>query len=296
MASYKPDISHYHPVKNWDKVKESCPVLITKATQGTTYIDPTLGAFIANCESRGIPYWLYAYLNRGNELAQAQYLVKVCSQRIRSGSKYFIGYILDVEAGNSAANVQKALEWLNKQGKKTMLYTMWSEYRKYQTVIANRGSTCAWWEARYGANNGKDTSAKYPCTPGVDLHQYTSKGYCPGIPGQIDLNKIMNKPLAWYTSGTAAASSGPVYYAPAGSTLELAYNVMLGKYGSGEERKKMLANRYEEVQKFINEIQYATVDTLANGVIMGKYGSGDVRKTVLANRYAEVQKRVNQLM
>lgn len=296
MASYKPDISHYHPVRNWDKVKESCPVLITKATQGTTYIDPTLGAFIANCESRGIPYWLYEYLNKGNELKQTEFFWRVVNQWVPKNSKYFIGGIIDNEAGSAEKNVIKALQWLNSQGKKTMIYTMHSEYAKYKELIATRGSMCAWWEARYGANNGKDTSAQYPCHSGVDLHQYTSHGYCPGIPGSIDLNKIVNKPLAWYTSGTAASSSGPVYYAPAGSTLELAYNVMLGKYGSGEERKKMLANRYEEVQKFINEIQYATVDTLANGVIMGKYGSGDVRKTVLANRYAEVQKRVNQLL
>lgn len=294
MASYKPDISHYHPVKNWDTVKLNCPVLISKATQGTTYIDPTLGAFIANCENKRIPYWLYSYLNRGNELAQAQFLVNVCKQRINTNSKYFVGYILDVEAGNSAANVRKALAWLNRQGKKTMIYTMWSEYGKYKSVIADRGNLCAWWEARYGANNGHDTSDKFPCSSGVDLHQYTSKGFCPGIPGQIDLNKIMNKPLSWYTTGTAASSATPV--APAGSVLELAYNTILGKYGTGEERKQLLANRYNEVQVFINEIQYAKTDTLANWVIMGKYGSGDVRKVVLGNRYAEVQKRVNQLV
>lgn len=294
MASYKPDISHYHPVSNWNTVKENCPVLISKATQGTTYIDPTLGSFISNCELKGIPYWLYAFLNRGNELAQTQFLVKVCGQRIKSDSKYFMGYVLDVEAGNSAANVRKALEWLNKQGKKTMLYTMWSEYSKYSAVIADRGSTCAWWEARYGKNNGKDTSAQYPCNPGVDLHQYTSKGYCPGIPGSIDLNKLMNKPLSWFTTGNAATSTTAA--APSGSTLDLVYQVMLGKYGSGKARKKALANRYAEVQAFINEIASASVEKLAGNVIAGKYGSGDVRKVVLGKRYAEVQKRVNQML
>lgn len=294
MANYKPDISHYHPVKNWDLVKANCPVLISKATQGTTYIDTTLTKFIAMCEQKGIPYWLYTYLNKGGELAQAKFLVEVCRQRIKSNSKYFMGYILDVEAGNSASNVQSALAWLNQQGKKTMIYTMYAEYSRYKDVIAKRGSNCAWWEARYGANNGKDTSAQYPCHSGVDLHQYTSKGTCPGIPGQIDLNKIMNKPLSWYTSGTAVSSASAS--APSGSTLDLAYQVMQGKYGSGDARKKALANRYAEVQVFINEIALASTDTLAKNVIAGKYGSGDVRKVVLGKRYAEVQKRVNQLM
>lgn len=292
--SYKPDISHYHPVKDWDTVKANCPVLITKATQGTTYIDPTLGAFIANCESRGIPYWLYEYINKGNELKQTEFFWRVVNQRVPKNSKYFIGGIVDNEAGSAEKNVIKALQWLNQQGKKTMIYTMYSEYNKYKELIATRGNNCAWWEARYGANNGKDTSARYPCHAGVDLHQYTSHGYCPGIPGSIDLNRIVNKPLSWYTSGTAVSSV--TASAPSGSTLDLVYQVMQGRYGSGDARRKALANRYAEVQAFINEIALASTDTLAKNVIAGKYGSGDVRKVVLGKRYTEVQNRVNQLV
>lgn len=292
-TTYYPDISHYHPVQNWTEVKKHCPFIISKATQGTSYIDTTLTKFVSMCETKGIPYWLYTYLNKGNELAQAKFLVEVCRQRIKSGSKYFMGYILDVEAGNSADGVKSALTWLNRQGKKTMIYTMYAEYSQYKDVIASRGSNCAWWEARYGQNHGEYNQA-YPCHNGADLHQYTSRGYVPGIGSSIDLNRCVGKTAAWFASGTASASVS--VSAPSGSTLELAYHVMLGKYGAGDARKKMLANRYEEVQKFINEIQYATVDTLANWVIMGKYGSGDVRKTVLGKRYDVVQKRVNQLM
>lgn len=292
MASYKPDISHHHPVKDWAAVAKNCPVMISKATQGTTYIDPTLGSFIANCELKGIPYWLYTYLNRGSELAQTQYLVRVLSQRVPKDSKLFMGYILDVEAGNTASGVESALRWLNQQGKKTMLYTMYAEYSRYKDVIANRGNNCAWWEARYGANNGQDTSKTYPCHPGVDLHQYTSKGTCPGIPGQIDLNRLVNKPLTWFTDGTAASSAS----IPAGSTLDLAYQVMLGKFGKGEERKKLLANRYDEVQALINHIANSDARTLANEVIQGKYGSGDVRKVVLGSKYRAVQTLVNKWM
>lgn len=288
---YKPDISHYHPVSNWNTVQLKCDFLISKATQGTSYIDTTLNSFISGCESKGIPYWLYTYLNRGNELAQAQYLVSVCNKRIKADSKYFMGYILDVEAGNAAGNVQQALTWLNAQGKKTMLYTMYAEYSRYKSVIAARGNTCAWWEARYGSNNGKDTSANYPCHAGVDLHQYTSRGSCPGIPGNIDLNKLMAKPLSWFITGTAAASA-PAYQ----STLDLAFNVMLGAYGSGEERKKVLANRYDEVQSFINHIANTDNTTLAKEVIAGKYGSGEIRKVVLGSKYRKVQKIVNKLI
>ena len=56
MSNYYPDISHYHPVRNWGKVKSNCPFLIAKATQGTSYIDETLDTNIRECEKRGIPY------------------------------------------------------------------------------------------------------------------------------------------------------------------------------------------------------------------------------------------------
>ena len=59
-----PDISHYHPVNSWSKIKDSCSFLISKATQGTNYVDPTLDDFIAGCEKNKIPYWLYTYLNQ----------------------------------------------------------------------------------------------------------------------------------------------------------------------------------------------------------------------------------------
>ena len=80
MSNYYPDISHYHPVRNWGKVKSNCPFLIAKATQGTSYIDETLDTNIRECERRGIPYWLYAFLNRGDETAQTRFLVEVCKE------------------------------------------------------------------------------------------------------------------------------------------------------------------------------------------------------------------------
>lgn len=66
MSLY-PDISHYHPVENWNQVKAECPFVISKATQGTGYIDETLDSFIKGCEANQISYWLYAYLNKGND-------------------------------------------------------------------------------------------------------------------------------------------------------------------------------------------------------------------------------------
>lgn len=290
MALY-PDISHWKPVRNWDEVKANCGFLITKATQGTGYIDPTLFSFIQNCEAKKIPYWLYTFLNRGGEKAQAQYMVKICKPRV---GKYFQGYILDVEQNNSAAGVKAALDYLNSLGGKTMIYTMYAQYGMYKGIIGARGSRCAWWEARYGINNGKYNS-NAPCHAGVDLHQYTSNGYCAGIGNKVDLNRVCgSKKLSWFTGATKAEPAKPAAPKKTDSTLTLVYKTLKGEFGTGEARKKALGSRYDEVQKMINHIARCKASTLAGEVMANKYGTGNVRKVVLGKRYAEVQKLVNQ--
>lgn len=205
MATLYPDISHYHPVSDWDKVKANCPFLISKATQGTSYIDATLDEFITGCEENKIPYWLYTFLNKGSELAQAKFLVSTCSGKVGS---YFVGYILDVEKENTAADVKSALDYLTGLGVKTMLYTMYSQYDTYKSVITARPSDCAWWETRYGQNNGS-YSANYAPHSGVDLHQYTSKGSCSGIKGSgIDLNRLTGtKTEDWFKSANGSTAT-----------------------------------------------------------------------------------------
>lgn len=286
MSLY-PDISHHHPVTNWSQVKQNVGFLISKATQGTGYVDNTLDSFIQGCEAHGIPYWLYTYLNKGNELAQAQFMVNTCKGKV---GKHFVGYVLDVEAGNSADGVQSALNYLIGLGGKAMLYTAYKDFSLYSRVISNRPGRCAWWEARYGKNDGAYSSA-YPCHNGVDLHQYTSVGNCPGISGKADLNRLTGaKPESWFTNGINIGSNTN---SPSDPLLELVAGAMQGKYGNGDARKNALGTRYAEVQNMINHISSASASTLASEVRAGKYGNGDIRKAVLGSRYTEVQKIVN---
>lgn len=291
-----PDISHWKPVTDWKKAKANCALLISKGTQGTSYVDPTLDSFIKGCEANGIPYWLYTYLDKGNELGQAQYLVQKCKPKV---GKMFVGYVLDVEAGNAAGDVRKALDYLKTQSAKTMIYTMYSQYNRYKGVISERGSSCAWWEARYGMNTGS-YSSKYPAHPGCDLHQYTSQGSCPGITSACDLNRLTGtKAESWFRTAGAAkapATTPAKAAAPTGSTLELAIATLQGKYGVGQARKTALGSRYMEVQTLINYVATAPVLELAQGVIAGKFGNGDQRKAILGAKYQAVQNQVNKMM
>ena len=203
-----PDISRYRPVRNWSLTKQNVHFLISKATQGTTHVDPTLREFINNCEKYKIPYWVYTFLEAGDELEQARFMVDTCRPYV---GKYFCGYILDVEAeyvkpykANDPEDIAEALNYLKKTGKKAMVYINYSRYDMYKDIIDNRGDRVAWWEARYGKNNGLYEPDKYPSHEGCDLHQYTSKGSCPGIAVYdgtygLDLNRLNgNKSLKWF--------------------------------------------------------------------------------------------------
>lgn len=202
--AYYPDISHWKPVSDWEAVAKNCPFMISKATEGTHFVDSYLQTFVRKCEQYHIPYWLYTFLNAGNERAQAEYMVKICNPII---GPFFRGYVLDVESNNPAKGVQEALDYIKTQSEKTILYTMYAQYAKYLPVIMSRGERCAWWEARYGANTG---SCSMPCHVGADLHQYTSKGVCPGIGANTDLNRLTGtKEEAWFT-GKAKPEPEPV--------------------------------------------------------------------------------------
>lgn len=244
-----PDISHHHPVVDWELAKQNCAFLVSKATEGRTYIDPTLKSFVEGCEKHGIPYWLYTYLRYGNELEQAQFMVKTCKNIV---GKHFVGYVLDVEENNLVSRVSKALDYINGLGYKTMVYTMYAQHSAYKEMVQKRPSHCAWWEARYGQNDGK-YSSKYPPHDGVDLHQFTSNGTCLGISGRCDLNRIVQKGLAWYTTPL----NGEIKPVEKKSIEVIAKEVLNGLWGNGDDRKARLKAEgydYAEVQAKVNEL------------------------------------------
>ena len=71
---------------------------------------------------------------------------------------------------------------------------------------------------------------------------------------------------------------------------ELAKDVLKGKYGSGNARKKALGNRYQEVQNRVNYICYLT-----DKVMKGDYGTGEERKKALGSDYDIVQWNINRI-
>ena len=89
------------------------------------------------------------------------------------------------------------------------------------------------------------------------------------------------------------------------SIVDLANEVIAGKYGTGEARKQALGSLYNEVQAKVNEILTGkkqevkptkSVNEIVDEVIAGKWGIGEDRKTRLKNagyNYETIQSAVN---
>lgn len=110
---------------------------------------------------------------------------------------------------------------------------------------------------------------------------------------QAMVNKLLSK------------SSSPKPAAPK-SINKLAQEVIDGKHGSGDARKRSLGGRYEEVQARVNQIltgkastakpKAKSLNTLVEEVLRGEHGSGRERMVSLGSRYTEVQREVNKRM
>lgn len=225
------DLSHWQSISNWNALKENAGFLIFKATEGLTYIDPTFSTNADMCEHFRIPYFAYVYLRRGgSEPEQVQRLIDLCQSYNHNMLR---GVALDVEDHNEPGAVKTALRvaemYASLNRKKVLLYTGFAQYTIYKSVINSKSELTAWWEARYGVNDGIYHS-NAPCHTGVDLHQYTSKGRVYGIHGFVDMNRLTgSKPLSWFT-GTAEIK--PQKPGSAKNDLGLYYRAHVQTYGT----------------------------------------------------------------
>lgn len=286
--SYIADISHHNTITSWDKIKANCPFIIMKGTEGTSYTDSKVKEYIKECEARNLPYWIYTFLRKSNELAQTKYLISTMSPLIGAN---FVGYVLDVEKGNTAANVLQAYEYLKTLPYKAMFYCNSSDYQTYgySKIVNSFDDNAAFWDARYGTNNGQPHNGYLS---NADLHQYTSRGRAAGISGDVDLNQIVGKKSeSWFKtplSGKNQESTSETEK-KAGATYSGIYPVLPDKakygrnwykLGDGYKTLKDFPTQLKRVQSLVNWID----DSMAALAIDGKYGEKTKAKVTAAQK------------
>ena len=233
--------------------------VICKATEGVGYTDKYCDKLYQQAKSLGKKLGVYHFARpdlRNTATAEADWFV-----RETKGYHKEAMLILDWESGN-LKDVNWAKQWLDrvyeKTGVKPVIYMSASVMSSADwSSVAN--ADYGLWVANYGSNNGTAQESVFDRYPlkywsFYALWQYTSVGRLSGYNGNLDLNYFSGDKEAWdkYAGGKPSTSTPSK---PAEKSVnELAKEVIQGKYGNGEDRKKALGDRYDEVQARVNEI------------------------------------------
>ena len=249
-------------VSSWqagiDVSKVPCDFVIEKVSQGVTYINPDCDRVIQQCIKIGKPFGVYHYVDGSGAVAEADYFV--------NNSRGYIGkavLAIDWESGSNKAwgnygyldaLVSRVIE---RTGIKPLIYVQASAYAP--TAEVAKRHDCGLWIAQYasmsttGYQGAPWNEGKYACA----IRQYSSAGRLPGWNGNLDLNKFYGDAAAWQkyagASGTPAPAPAAVDPLAGKSDAQLADEVIAGRFGDGENRRRVLGSRYDAVQAIVNQ-------------------------------------------
>lgn len=289
------DVSSHNGNIDWGKVKSQIDFAIIRLGYGDNVERQDDSYFIKNvngCINNNIPFGVYIYsyaLNLGGSESIQSEVDHTKKMLSKISKKPFCVYI-DME-DDSTIKLGKtlltnfALEFckqITQAGYKAGVYANENWFRNYLQVstIASYGYSI--WCAKY-------SEYKPNITSNYDIWQYSSTGHINGINGVVDMNNMYNNIIGNQPTNEKTID-------------ELAKEVIAGKYGNGEVRKKALGDKYNQVQERVNQLlkqPKKSVEEIAKEVIAGKWGNGNDRKNRLTNagyNYNEVQNKVNSLL
>ena len=292
-------------ISNWqagiDLTKVSADFVICKATQGNYYTSPSFRTQYEQGLKSGKRMGIYHYAGGCSALTEAKYFLAKIEAYIGTGI-----LCLDWEStqnGNYGKSDQEwcqtFMDYVKEQTGITMfLYISAGLQGKFKTLL----KTYPLWAAQYPDYNRVNGYKATPWNEGAytcAIRQYTSMLYLDGWRSHLDGNKAYITGAEWdaYAKGFKTEA---VKEAEKISVDELAQQVLNGKWGNGEERKKALTEagyNYDEVQSKVNELcNEDEYQALARRVINGEFGNGEARKQALGDKYEKVQKWVNKLL
>ena len=263
--------------------------VIVKATEGLGSVDKYCDGFVQDALRLNIPFGYYHFALSNDPVKEATFFYDNTRNYIGKGIP-----ILDFEVPNSNAWLEtwcKAFYELS--GVRPWVY-MNSDYINSQSygtpwVKANCGLWLAGYPKYYTDYPSPDCPYRHDGWT-LAAWQFTSSLAMGGM--QIDGDFFYGDRRAWNayagTDGTGDSSDGMV---PDPTLLELATDVIKGRYGNGADRRAALGSRYDEVQAKINDL-YAK----ANKAIKGRYGNGADRRNALGDEYGIVQYIVNNML
>lgn len=304
------DVSYHNGSIDFKKVKaDGIAGVMIRAGYGRNNIDKKFKANIEGAIAAGLPvgiYWFsYAY-NQAMAIKEAEYCLAAIKPYKISLPVFFdweydsMNYAkkqgVTPNRSRITAMTKVFCDKIAAAGYKTGYYLNLDYRNNYYDESQLKGFYV--WYARY-------ISAKQTA---CDLWQYTSSGSVEGISGKVDLNYLINESLLPSSDGSAPETKPAETPKPTKTVDQIADEVISGKWGDGEDRKKKLTAagyNYDTVQARVNEKLAAkkpaapakkSVAQIVDEVIAGKWGNGDDRKkklTAAGYNYDEIQKAVN---
>lgn len=266
--------------------------VIVKATEGLGFVDKYCDGFVQDALRLNIPFGYYHFARSNDPVKEATFFYDNTKNYVGKGIP-----ILDFEVPNTNSWLETWCKtFYGLSGIKPWFYT-------YDDYINNQGygtpwikANCGLWLAGYPRAYTSYPSPNCPYKHNgwtLAAWQFTGSLAMGGM--SVDGDFFYGDRKAWNayvgssdSTSTNDSSDGMV---PGPTLLELATNVIKGKYGNGANRRAALGSRYDEVQAKVNDL-YAK----ANNVIKGKYGNGAARRNVLGDEYGIVQYIVNNML
>lgn len=287
-------------ISNWQSGMDLSAVdidfCICKATEGLGYVDPTCDNFIQQCINKNILWGFYHFARENNPEDEAQFFYDNCSNYFNHGIP-----VLDYETDNYD-NVKWCERFINKlyelSGVWCIIYLSASQCAQFNgSWIPEK---CGLWVAGYPyvMTNWTNDEMPYNVYPFsvVAMWQFTSSLIIHGFWEKLDGNIAYMDKEAWmkYANSTDNQQNVDNSNTNGKTTDDLVLETLLGEYGNGENRKRLLGSRYEEVQNRINVLY-----EIAEQVIRGDWGNGWNRETALNGAgypYEIVQRIVNEIL
>lgn len=202
------DISHHQadPV-DFAKIKANGTIgVILKATEGTSYTDPTYAKRRDAARAAGLGVSAYHFLKPGSIVQQMQYFAKQAG--MGKGDRLVIDY---EHAGLKLPDLETAVSALRDAapGVEITIYGASGFLGAQLAGVKNEKlAACSLWVASYTTRSEPTMSGLKGTWPVWSLWQYTDKGDVVGIKGPIDSNRWNGGDLSlrgWFHLEDAAA-------------------------------------------------------------------------------------------
>ena len=242
------DVSYHKGNIDWNKVKPSVSFVILRlgwiGNKNNHTIDPKFEEYYNQCKSLNIPIGMYVYNycnSEGNAISGAKWVIDKLTNKTLELPVYLdmednsleslgktkltnicIAFNTEIEKTGLWAGVYANLNWYNNFLDKNLIK------KKYTTWIAHYTSGIDKYKGEY------------------DMWQSSSSGRIDGISSNVDTDYLYRDLISQI--GDISPTN------PNDEILKLANEVISGKYGNGEARKKALGDKYSAVQAKVNEL------------------------------------------